>query len=58
MTCRKDIDESQNQGREGILGQGRRIPAYGHIDGETAIRALIRNVSGECKGSVSSGPYP
>ena len=59
MTCRKELDESQNQGREVILGQGWRIPAYGptglrHIDGETAIRALIRNV-GNAKGAYQAG---
>ena len=56
MTCRKDIDESQNQGRGIILGQGWRLPAYWptglrHIDGETAIRALIWNV-GTCRDTV------
>lgn len=47
MTCRKDLDVSQNQGRGIILGQGWRIPAYwpaGLIDGENAIRALIWNM--------------
>ena len=56
MTCRKDIDESQNQGRGIILGQGWRLPAYWptglrHIDGENAIRALIWNV-GTCRDNV------
>ena len=56
MTCRKDIDESQNQGRGIILGQGWRLPAYWptglrHIDGENAIRALIWNM-GTCRDNV------
>jgi len=60
MTCRKDLDESQNQDSEIILGQGWRIPAYWptglrHIDGETAIWALIWNV-GTCRDNAK-GAY-
>ena len=60
MTCRKDLDECQNQGRGIILGQGWRSPAYWPTglrpkDGENAIRALIWNV-GTCRDNAK-GAY-
>jgi len=60
MTCRKELDESQNQGSIVILGQGWREPVYWltglrYIDGGTLIWAFMWNV-GTCRSDVK-GAY-